>query len=266
MSQLFSSLWQNSYCQWTPNLNLVLVWNEKQRHTVGTQCQKWPTEQHQGSEQPCLVFSLGPLSCLSCGGGHLVPVLRRQALRRLGQASSKARSRISDDFCCGCAGNQQGPKLNCARLISLTPRMTTVKASVFPFVFFGIVTWYVGSWLPNQGSKQQPLHWKYRVLTTGPLREVLVNLSLELSCWNAYSAIEDWHWQYQNDKLWDICSMMGSGLDALLTLPCWMLLTPPFEIYTNISQVCCWEIGGSQRVNDSLKVWQLVGDGAGIGT
>lgn len=45
-----------------------------------------------------------------------------------------------------------------------------------------------------------------------------------------------------------------------------MLLTPPFEIYTSISQVCCWETGGSQWVNDSLKVRKLVGDGAGIGT
>ena len=42
--------------------------------------------------------------------------------------------------------------------------------SKWPFIFFIFVrvTWHVGSQFPDQGLNLSPLHWKFRVLTTGP--------------------------------------------------------------------------------------------------
>ena len=36
------------------------------------------------------------------------------------------------------------------------------------YLFLGRTVWHVGSQFPDQGSNPCPLHWKCRVLTTGP--------------------------------------------------------------------------------------------------
>ena len=39
---------------------------------------------------------------------------------------------------------------------------------LFFFLSFGHATKHTGSYYPDQGSSSWPLHWKHRVLTTGP--------------------------------------------------------------------------------------------------
>ena len=36
------------------------------------------------------------------------------------------------------------------------------------FYSFGLTTWHVGSYFPNQGSNPHPLYWQCGALTTGP--------------------------------------------------------------------------------------------------
>ena len=40
--------------------------------------------------------------------------------------------------------------------------------TIFVPTFLGGAVWHVGSYFPDQGLNPHPLHWKRRVLTTGP--------------------------------------------------------------------------------------------------
>ena len=73
-----------------------------------------------------------------------------------------------------CTLNSQFPPMD--SLFIPAPRnfpFSSVRVS-FPFslkkqfFFFGHAIWHVGLQFPDQGSNPFPLHWKLRVLTTGP--------------------------------------------------------------------------------------------------
>ena len=93
------------------------------------------------------------------------------------------------------------------------------------FLFFGCATWPVGSYFPDQGLNLHPLHWKHRVLTTGPPGTSLNKLIILLST------------PYLDDKR-DYCYGYYSQQIVFAVLTCWtwgsilVLNLPPLKSLT----------------------------------